>query len=61
MRTQITIIIIDKRVITTYFINIRDLIRDYYEQVNANKFCKLYDMDKFLEKYKLTKVDPRRI
>ena len=37
--------------ITTDNTEIQRLIRDYYQQLHANKMDNLEDMDKFLEKY----------
>ena len=33
------------------------ILRDYYEQLYANKFENLGEMDKFLEKYNLPKLN----
>ena len=35
------------------------LIREYYKQLYANKMDKLEEMDKFLEKYKLPKLNQK--
>ena len=37
------------------------IIRDYYEQLYANKMDNLEKMDKFLEKYNLTKLNQEEI
>ena len=36
------------------------LIRDYYQQLYANKMDNLKEMDKFLEKYNFPKIEPGR-
>ena len=40
---------------------IQRLIRDYYVQLYANNMDNLEDMDKFLEKYNLPKMDQKEI
>ena len=37
------------------------IIRDYYQQLYANKMDKLEDMDEFLEKYNLPKLNQEEI
>ena len=37
------------------------IIRDYYEQLYANKMDNLEEMDKFLEKYNLPKLNQEEI
>ena len=37
------------------------IIRDYYEQLYANKMDNLEEMDKFLEKYNLAKLNQEEI
>ena len=37
------------------------IIKDYYEQLYANKMGNLEEMDKFLEKYNFTKLDQEEI
>ena len=37
------------------------MIRDYYQQLYANKMDNLEEMDKFLEKYNLTKLNQEEI
>ena len=37
------------------------IIRDYYEQLYANKMENLEEMDKFLEKYNLPKLNQEKV
>ena len=37
------------------------IIRDYYQQLYANKMDNLEEMDKFLEKYNFTKLNQEEI
>ena len=37
------------------------IIRDYYQQLYANKMDNLEEMDKFLEKYNLPKLNQEEI
>ena len=43
--------------ITTDNTEIQRIIRDYYQQLHANKMDNLEEMDKFLEKYNLPKLN----
>ena len=43
--------------ITTYNTEIQRTIRNYYQQLYTNKMDNLEEMDKFLEKYKLPKLN----
>ena len=47
--------------ITTDSTKIQRLIRDYYQQLYANKMDNLDEMDKFLEKYNLPKLNQEEI
>ena len=40
---------------------IQRIIRDYYQQLYANKMDNLKEMDKFLEKYNCPKVNQEEI
>ena len=40
---------------------IQKIIRDYYQQLYANKMGNLEEMDKFLEKYSFPKLDQEEI
>ena len=46
---------------TTDNTEIQKIIRDYYEQLHANKMDNLEEMDKFLEKYNLSKLNQEEI
>ena len=47
--------------ITTDNIEIQRIIRDYYQQLYANKMDNLEEMDKFLEKYNFSKLNQEEI
>ena len=47
--------------ITTDNTEIQMIIRDYYQQLYANKMDNLEEMDKFLEKYKFPKWNQKEI
>ena len=47
--------------ITTDNTEIRKIIRDYYQQLYANKMDNLEEMDKFLEKYNFPKLNQEEI
>ena len=55
--TQIKKIITEKGEITTYTALIKKNIWKYYEQLYANKFDNLEEMDNFLESYSLPKLN----
>lgn len=46
--------------ITTDNTEIQRIIRDYYQQLYANKMDNVEEMDKFLEKYNFPKLDQGR-
>uniref|UniRef100_A0A4X1ULJ6 RNA-directed DNA polymerase n=1 Tax=Sus scrofa TaxID=9823 RepID=A0A4X1ULJ6_PIG len=56
-RTQITKIINEKGEITMDNAEIQKTIREYFEQLYANKFDNLEEMDNFLESYSLPKLN----
>ena len=47
--------------ITTDHTEIQRIIRDYYQQLYANKMDNLDEMDKFLEKYNFPKLNQEEI
>ena len=44
-----------------YITEIQRIIRDYYKQVHANEMYNLEEMDKFLEKYNLRRLNQDEI
>ena len=44
-----------------YIAKIQKIIRDYYKQLYANKIDNLEEMDQFLEKYKLPRLNQEEI
>ena len=46
--------------ITTDNTEIQRIIRDYYQQLYANKMDNVEEMDKFLEKYNFPKLDQKK-
>ena len=50
-----------KMEITTYNTEIQMIIRDYYQQLYANKTDNLEERDKFIEKYNLPKLNQEEI
>ena len=51
----------DNGEITTDNTEIQKIIRDYYEQLHANKMDNLEETDKFLEKYNFPKLNQKEI
>ena len=47
--------------ITTNNAEIQRIIRDYYQQLYANKMDNLEEMDKFLEKYNFQKLNQEEV
>ena len=60
-RTQINKIRDEKGEVTTDTAEIQSILRDYYKQLYANKMDNLEEMDKFLEKHKLPRLNQEEI
>ena len=60
-KNQINKIINGNGEITTSNTKIQRIIRDYYQQLYANKMDNLEEMDKFLEKYNFPKLNQEEI
>ena len=60
-RTQINKIRNEKGEVTTDTAEIPSIIRDYYKQLYANKMDNLEEMDKFLEKHNLPRLNQEEI
>ena len=60
-RTQINKIKNERGEITTNTAEVKIIIREYYEQLYANKMGNLEEMDKFLETYTLPKLKQKEI
>ena len=56
-RTQMNTIRNERGVITTDTTEIQRIVRNYYKELYANEFENLGEMDKFLEKYNLPKLN----
>ena len=61
MKKQIIKIRNENAEITTDNTEIQTIIRDYYQQLYANKMDNLEEMDKFLEKYNFPKLSQEEI
>ena len=61
IKTQINKVRNKKGEVTTDNSEIQRIIRDYYEQLYANKMDKLEEMDNFLEKYNLIILNQEEI
>ena len=60
-KNQINKIRNENREITADNTEIQRIIRDYYQQLYANKMDNVEEMDKFLEKYNLPKLNQEEI
>ena len=60
-RTQINKIKNEKGEVTTETAEIQSIVRDYYKQLYANKMDNLEEMDKFLERYNLPRLNQEEI
>ena len=60
-KTQINRIRNEKGEVTTDIAEIQRLMRDYYNQLFANKMDNLEEMDKFLERYNLPRLNQEEI
>ena len=56
-KNQINKIRNEKREVTTVKSEIQRTIRDYYEQLYGNKMDNMEEMDRFLEKFNLTRLN----
>ena len=60
-KTQINRIRNEKGEVTTDTEEIKRILRDYYKQLSANKMDHLEEMNKFLEKHNLTRLNQEEI
>ena len=60
-KTQINRIRNEKGVVTTDTVEVQRIMRDYYKQLYANKMDNLEEMDKFLEKHNLPRLNHEEI
>ena len=60
-KTQINRIRNEKREVTTDTTEIQRIMRDYYKELYANKMDNLEEMDKFLEKYNLPRLNQEEL
>ena len=60
-KTQINRIRNEKGEVTTDTAEIQRIMRDYYRQLYANKMDNLEEMDKFLEKHNLLRLNQKEI
>ena len=59
--TQISKIRNEREKVTTDITEIQTIIREYYEQLYADKLVELEEMDKFLETYNLPRLNQEEI
>ena len=60
-RTQINKIRNEKEEVITDMAEIQSILRDYYKQLYANKMDNLEEMDKFLKRYNLPRLNQEEI
>ena len=60
-KNQINKISIEKGEVTIDKVEIEGIIRDYYEQLYGNKMDNLEEMDRFLEKFNLPRLNQEEI
>ena len=60
-KTQINKIRNEKGEVTTDTAEIQRIIRDYHKQLYANKMDNLEEMDKFVERYKVPRLNQEEI
>ena len=60
-KSQINKTKIEKGEVTTDNTEIQRIIREYYEQLHANKMDNLEEMDRFLEKFNLPRLNQEKI
>ena len=60
-KTQVNRIRNENREVTTDTAEIQRIMRDYYKQLYANKMDNLEEMDKFLEKHNLPRLNQEEI
>ena len=61
MKTQINSIRNEKGEVTTDNAEIQRIMRDYYKKLYANKMDNLEEMDKFLEKHNVPRLNQEEI
>ena len=60
-KTQINKIRNEKGEVTTHTTEIQRIMRDYYKQLHANKMDNLEEMDQFLEKHNVLRLNQEEI